>query len=163
MTKIGIKPEWIEEAKQKAERLGTLKHSFMNGAGNLIGYLGEIVIRESIGAEARNTYHFDLIKNGFKIDVKTKLCSTEPKENFECSIAAYNTRQECDYYVFVRIIKDLSTAWVCGAIKKEDYFSMSKLYKAGYQDLSNGMTFKVDTYNLPINKLKSIDRSIKIK
>jgi hypothetical protein len=163
VTKINIKEAWVKEAKNKANQLGTLKHSFMNGAGNLIGYLGEIVVRESIGAEHKNTYHFDLIKNGYKIDVKSKLCSTEPKENFECSIAAYNTRQKCDYYIFVRIIKNLKYAWICGAIKKENFFNMATLYKAGYKDQSNGMIFKVDTYNLPINRLKNIDKSIKNK
>lgn len=163
MTKVNIKPEWVEEAQVKAKKLGVLKHSFTAGTRNVIGYLGEIVVRESIAAEEADTYDFDLIKNGFKIDVKSKMCSTEPQQNFECSIAAYNTKQECDYYIFVRVLKDLSSAWICGTIKKQDYFDTAKFYKAGYTDESNGMTFKVDTYNLPIWKLKSLDKSIKNK
>lgn len=153
MVEVKIQKEWVERAKEKAEEMGVLKHSFMKGTGNVIGFLGEIVVANYLKAEIENTYDYDLIKNQIKIDVKSKRCTSVPKLNYECSVAAYNTKQKCDYYVFTRILDSLDTAWICGIIKKNDFFKSACFYKKGYTDTSNMMTFKEDTYNLRIYDL----------
>ena len=153
MVKFKIKKEWVEEAEKKAKELGVLKHSIMKGQRNVIGFIGEIVVANFLKAKIENTYDYDLIKNGVKVDVKSKRCSSEPKPYYECSVAAYNTKQKCDFYVFTRILESLDTAWICGIIKKSDFFKKANFYKKGYTDTSNMLTFREDTYNLKIDDL----------
>jgi hypothetical protein len=153
MIQVEIKKEWVENAKDKAKELGVLKHSFMKGQGNIIGFLGEIVVSDFLKAKIENTYDYDLVKGNVKIDVKSKKCTSKPKDYYECSVAAYNTRQKCDFYVFVRILDNLETGWICGIINKKKFFENATLYKKGYTDTSNMMTFKEDTYNTKIKDL----------
>jgi hypothetical protein len=160
MIEIQIKKEWIEEAEKKAKDLGTLRHSFMKGDGNTVGFLGEIVVANYLKADIKNTYDYDLIKNGLKIDVKSKRCNSIPKEHYECSIPAYNTKQKCDYYIFIRIYSDLTKAWILGLKRKTDYLKEAVFYKKGFVDKTNGMEFKVDAYNLSISKLVELKKTV---
>lgn len=153
MLEVEVKPEHVKLAEKKAKQLGVLKHSFMKGQGNIAGFLGEILVANFLKADIKNTYDYDLVKGETKIDVKTKRCTSEPKSHYECSVAAYNTRQKCNFYVFVRVLQNYKKAWILGIIRKEDFFKNSKFYKKGFTDPSNGMTFKEDTHNIAIKNL----------
>jgi len=153
MVEVNIKPDQLELAKVKAKDLGILKHSIMKGERNIIGFLGEILVAEYIKASIENTYDYDLIKAGIKIDVKSKRCTSIPRLHYECSVPAYNTRQRCDFYVFVRILEDYKKAWILGIIGKKSFFNKSVLRKKGFVDTSNNMTFKEDSYNIAIKDL----------
>ena len=158
MIQITPQKNQIAAALQKAEKLGALKYSICNGEGNVYGFLGEIIVSEYIGGQIRNTYDFDIIINNLKIDVKTKKCTSVPQNHYNCSVAAYNTRQQCDVYVFVRILEDFSTAWILGAINKQDFYKYAVCNKGNTIDNKSSLQwkFKADCYNLPINKLKKI-------
>lgn len=157
MTEISIRDSWLDEARFQAKQLGVLKKSFTRGDGNVAGMLGEIIVAHHIGGEIRRTYNYDIISaKGKRIDVKTKRCNSAPLPHYECSIAAYNTTQKCDYYIFVRVLNSFKTAWICGYIGHDEYFSLAKFYKKGYIDVSNNMEFSEDAYNLPINQLHKI-------
>jgi hypothetical protein len=163
MIEVEIEKDWIEEAKRKSKELGVLKHSFMKGEGNVIGFLGEIIVSNKLKAKIENTYDYDLIKKGIKIDVKSKKCTSKPKPYYDCSVAAYNTKQKCDFYVFVRILDTMDVGWICGIIDKKTFFEKSKLYKKGFCDESNGLIFKENTYNLEIQNLIDLSKFIKSK
>ena len=111
------------------------------------------MVSNFLKAKIENTYDYDLIKSGLKIDVKSKKCTSIPRPEYDCSVPAYNTRQKCDFYVFVRILDNLETGWICGIINKKKFFENATLYKKGYTDTSNMMTFKEDTYNTKIKDL----------
>ena len=160
MVLVEIKDEWVVEARRKAEELGVLRHSFMKGDGNLVGFLGELIVADKLKAQIENTYDYDLIKRGKTIDVKSKRCTSQPKPHYECSVAAYNTKQKCDFYVFTRILDTLDIGWICGIIKKEEFFKDAKLYKKGERDSRNGLVFKEDTYNLEIGNLIDMKKFI---
>lgn len=153
MLEIDIKREWIEEAERKSKEMGQLRNSITKGKGNVVGFLGEIVAANHIKATIENTHDYDIIKNNVKIDVKTKKCSSKPKDFYECSISEYNTKQKCDLYLFVRILNDNSKAWLCGMIGKNDFFKNAKFYPKGFVDKSNNMKFHCDTYNMQIKDL----------
>ena len=140
MIQITPQKNQIAAALQKAEKLGALKYPICNGEGNVYGFLGEIIVSEYIGGQIRNTYDFDIIKNNLKIDVKTKKCTSEPQNHYNCSVAAYNTRQQCDVYVFVRILEDFSTAWILGAINKQDFYKYAVFNKGNFNSNSNSNT-----------------------
>lgn len=161
MVELDISFNQLELAKVKAEELGVLKHSFMKGERNVIGFLGEILVADYLKAKIENTYDYDLIKSGVKIDVKSKTCTSVPLPHYECSVAAYNTRQKCDFYVFVRILKNYEKGWILGIIGKKSFFDKAVLMKKGFTDFSNNMTFKEDSYNLRIDDLQDFKKLLK--
>lgn len=155
-TEVKITEEMLQEAIKKAENLPSLKNSIRSGAGNLVGFLGEIVAKEVLGGSLKNTYDYDLVLDcGKTVDVKTKETSFKPKPHYECSVASFNTKQKCDYYAFVRVDLKKNLAWFLGVYKKEDYYKDSRLLKKGEIDPSNNFTVKADCYNLEIRHLKA--------
>jgi len=42
-----------------------------------------------------------------------------------------NFRQNCHYYLFVRVHEDLTRVWFCGSIHKKRFMAISRLHKAG--------------------------------
>lgn len=149
---IEITDSMREAAQAKADDLGSINRSMLDGKGNMIGFLGEEIMLHKFECTQNNTYDYDIMVGDKKIDVKTKHCTTVPRETYECSIQTYYD-QKCDYYVFIRILKDLSRGWILGAIKKDEFMDKAIHYKKGYRDKSNDFTFKADSYNLPISKL----------
>lgn len=154
--KLNTTPTQVMQAREKAEDMGRLNNSIRSGQGNMIGFLGEIVVCDYLGADSQNTYDYDLVHRGVKIDVKTKECTSPPLPHYECSVAAYNTFQACNAYVFVRVC--LPYAWILGWRGKEEYYSMARKLTKGQIDPSNNFTVKADCYNLPISDLRCITK-----
>jgi len=161
MVEVEITEEMKKRALDKAREMGKLKNSITSGEGNIAGFLGEEVANQIIRGQIRNTYDYDIIDyGGEKWDVKTKRCTGEPKEYYECSVAAFNTKQKCHNYAFVRIENingQWGRAWFLGAYKKDDYFNDATFLKKGQIDPSNNFKVKADCYNMPISKLKHRD------
>ena len=144
----------ITKAKQMADEMGVIRNSIEKGGGSPAGFLAEIVVARHLGAIQFNTYQYDLITlSGDTIDVKAKRTRVPPKPYYECSIAAYNTKQRCDYYAFCRVLNDLRVVWLLGIISKAEYFKKATKRLKGEYDSNNDFTFKVDCYNLPISEL----------
>jgi len=147
-------------ATRNANRMGNIKNSIMKGEGNVYGFLGEQVAQLVLGGEIVNkgkayNVDYDLIcDDGTTVEVKTKKTSVPPKPYYECSIAKYNTRQKCDYYAFVRVLKNREVGWFLGVMPKEKYFINAKFLKAGTRDGDNGFLVRADCYNLPISDLQ---------
>ena len=159
MIEVEITQQMKERAWRKAREMGKLNHSITKGDGNIAGFLGEEVANQIIGGDICNTYDYDIIKDGVKYDIKTKRCTSKPKPFYDCSIAAYNQKQACDYYVFVRIenIKGKwGRAWVLGSYAKDQYFTDARFLKAGQKDGNNGFKVKADCFNIDIKNLKSM-------
>ena len=147
----------IKEARLQGSSTG-LQGSITRGAGGPAGFLGEILVRDYMGYTHSPTPHYDLLMGDTRIDVKTKRCTSAPKSFYECSIAAHGTRQDCDEYIFVRVLNNLQRAWILGRISKDEYFSKSVRHKKGDRDESNNFTFKSDCYNLEISELWPIQK-----
>ena len=163
MKNIKIEKEDIDLANKMSSSMGALNNSITKGRGNVIGFLGEIIVAKELGITLDNTYDYDLIFNNKKIDVKSKKVSSAPRDYYECSVAALNTRQKCDLYAFTRIKNDLSEGWILGCLEKKKYLSDSKFLKKGSIDPDNNWKVLTDCYNLPINKLETVDKLIKEK
>tara|TARA_Y100000034_G_scaffold125612_1_gene175577 strand:+ start:1052 stop:1549 length:498 start_codon:yes stop_codon:yes gene_type:complete len=160
MIEVLITPNMVEKAKKKATELGTLKNSITKGKGNLAGFIGEFVAEQVTGGKIKNTKDYDLVlKDDATVDVKTKRCTSEPRPHYECSIAAYNPAQKCDKYIFVRVMKDLTKAWVLGELDKEVYFEKAHFLEKGQYDPSNNWRCKADCYNVAISELNEVSSS----
>jgi hypothetical protein len=157
MIEITPTPEQIREAKQTSSG-NALQGSITRGAGSPAGALGEILVRDLMGYVHAPTPHYDLYTSqGTRIDVKTKRCTSAPRDYYECSIAAHGTKQDCDEYIFVRVLNNLQRAWILGRISKDEYFEKAVRHRKGEKDDSNNFTFKADCYNLPIRDLWNIE------
>lgn len=159
MIEIKITEEMKKRAWSKARSMGEINNSITKGGGNIAGFLGEEVANKIIKGDINNTYDYDIIKNGVTYDVKTKRCTSKPKEYYECSVAAFNTKQKCDHYVFVRIenIKGKwGRAWILGCYEKNAYFEDARFLKKGQIDGNNKFKVKADCYNIAIKKLKEV-------
>ena len=88
------------------------------------------------------------------IDVKTKERTVAPKSYYECSVADFNTEQDCDEYAFVSVLSTMKEAWYLGKISKVDFYKTATFHKKGDIDPDNNFTFKADCYNIPISELK---------
>lgn len=155
MIEIVITPTMLVEARDKAAEMGKLHNSIMNGAGNIAGFIGESIAQQVLGGKLENTYDYDLVlDNGTTVDVKTKQTSVAPLETYDCSIAALNTKQKCDYYCFVRVKNTFTVGWYLGVYDKQQYMEDAVFMKKGDVDSSNGYVVRSDCYNLKISKLK---------
>jgi hypothetical protein len=155
MIELDITEEQASKAKELAKDLGTLNNSITRGQGNLAGFIGEVAVADYIGASHANTYDYDLVTADNKtVDVKTKRTNYPPRDHYDCSVAAFNTRQKCDYYAFVRVKNDLTKVWILGFYDKRKYFQDAKFHTKGEFDPSNNFTFKADCYNMPIKSLQ---------
>ena len=157
MKHTNISQDIIDIAKEKADAMGIINNSITSGKGSTHGFLGEIIVSNFLGATIENTYDYDLRLQSFTIDVKTKRVNTPPRPNYECSIAAFNTKQACNFYVFTRILNNMGEGWILGYLPKEEYFDRAVFLKKGETDPSNGWTVSADCYNLPIKELKNIE------
>lgn len=145
-------------AYKEAEELGVFNNSITSGGGTLASILGEVKAAEYLGAKRENTYDYDLVWNGLKIDVKTKKTTVKiVKLNYEASIADFNTTQECDMYLFTRVNMITQQVWVIGMIDRDEYYEKARFMKKGTVDPSNNYTVKADCYNLPYSELLQLE------
>lgn len=156
MKEIEISLHMIDQARTKAKEMGKLNNSILKGKGNLAGFLGEQIALQCLGGTWENTYEYDIIlADGKRVDVKTKQTTVTPLPEYDCSVANYNTKQQCDAYAFVRVKGDYTVGWYLGCMDKENYLKKAKFMKRGEIDPSNNYTVKADCYNLTI---KDLDR-----
>jgi hypothetical protein len=154
MIEIAVSATMLVEARDKAAEMGRLYNSIIRGAGNIAGFIGEDIAQQVLGGELNNTYDYDLVlPSGKTVDVKTKQTSVKPLETYECSIAALNTTQECDYYCFVRVKNDFTVGWYLGLCSKEWFYKEATFMAKGTVDPDNNYVVRSDCYNLAIHKL----------
>lgn len=160
MIEILITKDMLNHANELAKAIGKLNNSIRNGEGNIAGVLGELCFLEHYkNAKMSNTYDYDILLNGYKIEVKTKVRTVAPKSFYECSVANFNTKQNADYYYFVSLLvqnKNYLKGFLLGGLSKKEYFSTAKELKKGMIDPSNNFTVKADCWNLPISNLRSL-------
>lgn len=148
--------------------------SFMKGKGMMAGMIGEEIVKGRFAdfdyATGQAAYDYDLFHPKFgRTEVKTKQCGSPPQMKYFCSIAESSLHQECDYYAFVRLLRDYTRAWFVGMLPREEFFAMAVRYKKGDRDPTapkSSWRFAETCYNVsirdvlrhPCNKLlKAID------
>lgn len=159
MIRLDINDDQIKRAKELYD-FKRLNNSIMKGKSNIFGALGEILIydRYKSVCEYSGSYDHDLIIKDKKVDVKTKKTTVVPKPYYFCSIADFNTSQECDYYCFVRVEEAYfitKRAWLLGWKEKNKFFEEAKFYREGDIDPTDvEWTFRADCWNLEVSKLE---------
>lgn len=157
---VVVTAEHIAKAKKIAQQIGELRNSIRKGSGNFAGILGEVIAAQVLGATHENTYDYDLKLGTVTIDVKTKDRTVEPKPYYFCSVADCNTKQNCEQYLFVSLLRDKQTgvytkAFILGMIPKTEFYQKAVFYRKGEIDPSSGgnFPFRADCYNLKVSDL----------
>ena len=157
MLAFDVSQQQRDQAHSMAQDMGDLGlGSILRGGGNIAGFIGEIVIRDYLGAKQDNTYQHDLIFHGLSLDVKTKRCSNAPRPDYDASIK--NPGQSCDLYVFCRVLYNLEKCYCMGYITRRQYLKQADRKLKGDYDESNDFEFKASCYNLAYSELKPIER-----
>ena len=159
MKQFAVTNQALERVKQRASKLPLLNNSIRNGEGSIVAYIGEEVVKKVLNGKIEDTYDYDIIyNNDIKVDVKTKERTVAPRENYNCTVADFNTKQDCDEYAFVSVLNDHSKAWYLGKISKTEFYQKAKFYRKGELDPdsppSKNFYFRADCYNIPISELK---------
>lgn len=153
MIEIEITPEQLERAK-KLYDFTALRGSITVGAANLTGALGEVIVADYFKAkgytvEEKANFDYDLIINGFTVDVKTIKTKSTPSPNFIAQVQAFNTKQKTNYYFFCYLLADYSKVFIAGYLKKEQFFKVAKFFPAGSDNplsYNKSFRFKADSY-----------------
>lgn len=160
--KIDVTEPQLTRAEERFE-FGALKGSITKGDGNLAGALGEIIVLDymlSKGNEVKDisTYDYDLIIDGYRVDVKSKRQKYAPQPNHRCTVSAYNTRQKCDYYFFTQVMYDMNAVYLSGYKKKSDFFNQSTFFEKGDTDPSGQKSDFVFTYDCYVMNLEDLTK-----
>ena len=170
---IPFTPEMVKSAKEKAKRMGSIKNSILKGKGNFAGFLGEEAVAAYIDAEVisfadgEEKYGHDILKDGRRIEVKSKRRTVVPKSFYDVSVAATSKHQadkrNLDLYVFVSIQFDGLTPkriWIVGQKDRDQYYKEARFIKKGEAEGNNGFRAHTDMYNLITTKLDGLDDSL---
>jgi len=158
MKRYKIQEGTLLRIKDRAKTLPLLNNSIRKGKGVIVAYIGEEVVKKALDGEIKDTYDYDIVYGSdVKVDVKTKERTVPPEEHYNCTVADFNTKQNCDEYAFASVLDDYSTAWYLGKISKEDFYKKAKFYKEGELDPDSprgrDFFFKADCYNIKISEL----------
>jgi hypothetical protein len=154
MEEVKITKTMLIDASKRAKELGILRNSISKGMGNVAGMLGEEIALKIMGGKLESNYDYDiLLPDGTTTDVKTKLTTVKPLPKYSCSVSAYNIRQKCDSYTFVRVKKDLTVGWFLGSINKLDFFNEARFVEKGEIDPTNEYKARTSCFNCPISAL----------
>ena len=159
MIKCRISDSTLAKARLRASKLPLLRNSIRKGKGSVVAYIGEEVAKAILKGIIEDTYDYDIIYNRTKVDVKTKERTVAPKLNYNCTVADFNTGQNCDEYAFVSVLSNLKYAWYLGKIDKKQFYEKATFYKEGQVDPDSPpnkiFKFRADCYNIATSELST--------
>lgn len=162
MIQVSISDEMISRASSHSAEMGTLRNSFTRGEGNVIGFMGEEIVLNSLeDSRKEESYDFDVIFEGKRFEVKTKRTTVEPKPHYMCSVSTFNARQKADYYLFCRVLHKGGSfgkfGWVLGYIPVDEFKKAAIFMRKGDLDRDNGYIVKSNCFSVPISDLYPVE------
>ena len=160
MLRVEITEEMRKNARARDN--GQLNEmSFMKGAGNYVGCLGEEMIKVKLGKVLldHNTKDYDFMNaDGTRFEIKSKRQNVpnDPQPNYDASVAKTSLHQQTDYYIFCRLFhdgKDFQYGWIIGYISSEDFYKKGRHLDKGDAEGHNGFKAKVDCINIRYTEL----------
>jgi hypothetical protein len=110
--------EDLKEASNRAAQLGVQPNSFTGGRGRMTGFLGEVAFEnyyKECGYVGDSSFTHDYMLKDWKIEVKSKSCSSKPKLEYNVSVnGADNKEWLNDIFFFTRVNSSYSRVWRLG-------------------------------------------------
>ena len=158
----------IRQAEWRSQQMGVLRNSFCRGKGNVVGFIGEIVLNKylnNIGfySTIEDKLDYDLVAGSKrrKLEVKTTKTSVPPEDHYDNAVNDANARQQADYYVFLRLQWNPDhtggTIYFCGAVSPVP-FRMNAQYTRKGQPFTNGRMCRSTCWILPMFKCMGLGR-----
>lgn len=167
MPRYKTTPQDLEDAEKEynsrfsKSNLTNDKTVYNRKHSRIAGILGEIVFKKIYPEAKRSkdmTYDFDL--ENFKVDVKCKYRTVNPRQEYEASFFLYQSDESfnADLYYFMSTIPFFGYVWLCGKATKKEILENpnTEIWKQGEIDANNGMTFREDTICLKYKFLNQI-------
>lgn len=170
MIEVEITPDMIARAERRLSRVqldgGRASSKFGSESGRILtGYLGEQVAIEYFEidvTQSRETFDYDLILKGKRIEVKSISCKFKPRDHYLCTVNSHDPngvhKQGADYYLFIRILNDNTRAWLLGYMACDEFFRKGQFIEKG-KNITDDICFeKANATVLPISKLHKLKR-----
>lgn len=126
-----------------------------------VGYLGEEMVMSFLNVKKPDdNYEYDILFRNIKLEVKSIGCNTTPNDTYLATVNSCDLdgvhKQKADYYVFTRVLNDLSKGWLMGYISCTEFFEKG-VYKKKGDNLIDGVDLeKANATVLPANQLRLI-------
>ena len=140
------------------------RHSFNgNNEQQLVGLIGEYMTALALNLPVEFIEGFDggydLLYNGYKIDVKTMSRTVTPKSHYVCNFVGYQKRFKCDILMFASVNKKKNLYTLCGYLLKDEFLEKASFFPEGSKrkrDDGSFMDVKAPLYEIPISELRSV-------
>ena len=163
MIELTINKDVINYAERKLAHVAEMDGRGLSKFGSerdriLIGYIGEKLVMDYLDIkDDSDDYNFDLVsQKGKRLEVKTVSCKFKPKSHYWCTVNSHDLdgvhKQKADYYIFLRILNDLSTGCLLGYMECSEFFSKAKFIEKG-TDFGEFKFVKANATILEISKL----------
>ena len=169
MREIQISPKMLAQAQKKLAAINAKENLGLSKFGSeydriLVGYIGEQIIMEYLKIHTdSDTFDYDLLYHGKKLEVKTISCKFKPLPHYWCTVNSHDLKgvhkQTADYYIFLRILNDKSKGWILGSMACSDFFKKGKFVPKG-TDFGKFKFYKANATILPINELMDIEKAL---
>ena len=150
----------LKMASDRAAQLGVLPNSFTGGRGRMTGFLGEIAFGnyyKDCCYVGDTSFTHDFVLDDWKIEVKSKSCSSKPKVEYNVSVNGGENKEWLnDIFFFTRVNSSYSRVWLLGWMKRDNFIRRAEYRKAGESD-SDGFTHQSSGFHLSIKQLRRPD------
>jgi hypothetical protein len=138
--------------------MGSLRLSFMSGDRNIVGLVGEeIYSQHAPNATRMDTYDYDFIVKGKKVDVKTRIVTSEPKPSYEMAILLTRANQEVDFYVFCSVSKQFTEGWLMGFLSKDEFLERAQYVEEG-SPMPQGGHYRSNAHVIQLDQIRTIEK-----
>lgn len=161
---LEIDPLWREIAEDSPN---TLNSRSVNNNSSVTGIIGELAVSQALASlgidhSVDNTYEYDFLVEGIKVDVKTtNFIFGRIKEHHTIMLTDYLRNQQCDAYIFAAINYPENAVYIMGCCAKfwfwetdvaKDYKKGEAIFKQAIKEDARLIKFKHLTsfYKLPL-------------
>ena len=150
--------EDISLAHFRAKEMGILPNSYTRGLGRMVGCLGEIAVNRYLPWSKYMgdvSYTYDIRYKKKEVEVKSKTCSSEPKDNYSAFVnTSKKINCENDIYFFTRVRRDLMLTWLVGWLPTKELLKVATFVNKGEKD-KDGFQFRSSGLHLEISSLNN--------
>ena len=164
MIKQALTDEQIEQAKANERELPlTLKYDVSGNktVNRQAGCIGELACALYLGCDLQHHYEYDIVLNGWKIDVKTMIRGHDPKKGWVCRLPITGHMQDCDIYVFASVKhkdgKFAPYAHLCGWATKDEVRDWTTVKEGDPWPEVEGKFEKSDAYKSTYESLRKME------
>jgi len=160
MIEAKVTEEILEDAKARNEeffqKFGNRGTHRNNKEQRMTGYIAESCIKKKFDVfQYSQDINVDFNLDNLTIDSKAQGCNSRPLDYYSATLYEDQKERSTDYYIFSRVKKDFTMAWICGIISKIKFFKISKLQPKG--TITKNFRYDQSRYEVQYKELADIN------